>query len=343
MDAWVLLGETRYHALGFLAPTPDEIRTPFNRILAVDSTSPTPYTHILEVDAFSGDSAAYSRDLDRLARVPGADTTVRLYRQMRDALWGSDAAAADALRSLVDRQSYLLATVAEGALVGGTAERVATTIAAMPVTATTAAGYRALTFVLAGLGRGDDARIAGRKAFTADPANQDALAVGWRGWFLGTADSAQSLAALGDGRRLLAGHGYGYLADEEYGIATRDSALVVRAMSAATARDSTIMPRFYIPVYLAVHGWLAIAAGDTARGLREIDSLFARTRFTITQSLAMPRFVRAAAMARQPKTRAEGIRLLRYAFEYEPWLFHARQRVLREVLADSIRADAGTH
>lgn len=98
------------------------------------------------------------------------------------------------------------------------------------------------------------------------------------------------------------------------GDAARARALLDRAL----ARDSVAGPTRLRGLYLGVLGWVDLAAGDTARGLERMQAGIQQVGFaagSLALITAPLRFQVAAALARRPAARAEGIRRLRYGFD----------------------------
>jgi predicted Zn-dependent protease len=94
------------------------------------------------------------------------------------------------------------------------------------------------------------------------------------------------------------------------------AAPVVRQLNAL---DTAQIPRQVRGVPRALAGWLAMAQGDTAGGLEQIESGVREAGGAHATKITTPLRVQwAIALASNPTTRAEGIRRLRHGFDNDP-------------------------
>ena len=334
LRAWMLLGETRYHARALVAPTLEELRTPFERVLSLDSTLTSVRAHLLDVSAMFGDSARFFHDLDRMrATLGAADTTVTLYSLFGDAEWGSATSATAAMRTIFQERPSVRLALTEGALVvPGVAARLDSVLAR---TAGTPRGDTAQLYripILLAMGRVAEAKRATAALIAALPDLQAAYTLGALPLFMGIADTTTTLEPLRAAMRRWASRSFGGLSTAEYGVATRDTTLMRRGIDQVLSMDTVRLPPRWHAIYEIIPGWARITLGDSAAGARSIGDVLARTDFTLVALTKSPRFARAVTLARQPATRTEGIRLLRYSFGSDPEYFGAAQLALREAL-----------
>jgi len=330
VDGWYQLGESIYHRRELDAPSPDAMLSPFDRVLAIDSTLTPAAIHPLEIaleyreearfDRYLALYAASTDSIDaapwRMARASAwatdADTTglEPLFRENAGAAWSTfvsmardPAMTGDRLFDRVwgapqttgerDNLALQLEAGRAFALAGLGRLREAVTIAdSLREASSDLAVLAALQPVLTGVAPADY-RPRLLEPFLNSPPNNLPL----RFW--------QSIYALQVG----------------------DTAKARRLVDAGLAQDSTGANAKVRGLLIGARGWLTIARGDTAAGVREIRTALDRVSSLGGPMTAPLRWELALTLASRPVTRAEGIRRLRYGFDqdasYLPLTFYA--------------------
>jgi serine/threonine-protein kinase len=105
---WMVLGEVTFHSNDLLGLSAGELRVPFERSLALDSTYAPAYFHIVELALQQGDRASLSLYLGRLESQSAYPEHTRTYRLAEEIVWGA--------RDSVPARLELLAAVAQDAV-----------------------------------------------------------------------------------------------------------------------------------------------------------------------------------------------------------------------------------
>ena len=98
---WMVMGEVQYHSNDLLGLGTAELRVPFERATALDSTYAPAYFHIVELALQQGDRASLSRYLDRLEAQSAYPEHTREYRLADEIVWGARDSALARLELLV--------------------------------------------------------------------------------------------------------------------------------------------------------------------------------------------------------------------------------------------------
>jgi len=334
LDGWMLLGESRYHARAVFAPTAAELLEPFERVAALDPSRLSAYAHMLDVDVLTGDSARFALDFQRMRTAAGSDSALSLYTLFRDALWGPPGRATGATRALVERENAWVGVAAAGALeVPG---RVPLLVDALGAMAGSPRGDSVQVYRVALLlasGRHAEAEAAAQVLRRRVPDIRTPYRLLIAPLVMGVADSASTLGVMREAATRFSGRPFGHLLAAEIGVASGDSAAITRAVSVALATDSMVLPRRFHGYFEMVPAWGRVARGEPgstaelARRLHAVD-------FGLHNLTGAARFTLARALARDPSTRHEGIRLLRHGFHDDVEYASARLRAL----ADALRA-----
>ncbi len=332
LDAWMLLGETRYHARAVLAASPAEMRAPFERVLALDPSRVSAWDHILDVEVLAGDSASFARDIAQLGAVSGADSSVALHALFRAAEWGQGAEAATAVRTLVQRQNIWVGTIVAGALeVNGGASRMVDALG--PLVGTPAGDsvevYR-IALLLA-TGRRDEARRAGEAIARRAPELRTPYRLLAAQVVMGVESMPAVLPAMRAAEARFTRRPFGLLVAAEVGVLTHDTMAVARAVRAAIATDTTVLPARFHRYFAMLPAWERLLRGEPGAA-RELSTRLRLVDFGMHNLTGAARFTLARALAHDPATRAEGTRLLRDGFHDDPEYATERLELLREAL-----------
>jgi tRNA A-37 threonylcarbamoyl transferase component Bud32/TolB-like protein len=315
VDGWFLLGESQYHTRNLVGYDDSTLRSPFDRVIALDSTLTPAAIHPLELTLLAQDSGrfhTYFRVLERAAN----KQEVQAYAGGGEMTFG-----------------------------GGTVDSV--TAAAMQ-------RYQASQFGLLGyMTRRDapsDSVLAVVERWTAIFQNAP---VNWaragRGLALGGLGRFGEAYALGDSlRRETPDQGYGVLVwplilgfappgfavreteqlltesrRDAYQVIPLIQILLQRGRTTEAARlvdsmlvaDSVAVPRRVKAVLRAMRGWLAVERGDTADGIQVMRTGLEEAGGFNSWMTAPVRLRLATTMAAWQETRDEGIRMLQHSFD----------------------------
>lgn len=321
-EGWYLLGEAQYHARAVTALSPAELRAPFDRVLAIDSTLAPAAIHPAQLALQDRDSTGFARYV-RLLRQAGATARAEAYGTIWQAAWGpARGAAGDSAMALALRDDAFLSL-----LVGRLHDVAVDPDALLARLARAERAVRADAGLRTGLLTARAAMTAGLGRTTAADRQLDTLRllderlaarVAAHRTVLGLATAERVAGLLADGEATAA---------DPWSRSLFISAALARGalpkaralLDAAATSDSVRASAAWQAVLAAQRGWLQMAQGDTAAGLAAIERALAQGGGLAASRAGAPvRFVQALVLASRPASREEGIRRLRWGFEQEP-------------------------
>jgi eukaryotic-like serine/threonine-protein kinase len=326
IDAWLLLGEVLYHGRQLLGPTPAEIREPFDRVLALDSSLAPALSHPLELSLAASDSA-FARYV-RLLRIAASPADLAAYTTAGEAARDDGARLRDAVKSLItDRPGIAAALIARALATGGApVEAVLGGLAAAQPPARADAGKWAQLAatrarLLVGLGRLGAARTL-IDSLGAEPSAANASLFAMLGPVLaGMPDTALGRRAAAVVAKIPGHNAYIDLVRAHLGAAAGDADSAQRVVTGALRRDTSEVAASVRPLFTAAGGWAAMVRGDTTRGLTDLDAGLRDAGFGIPALLTAPmRYRWADALARKgdtPAARERGTRALENGFDID--------------------------
>jgi tRNA A-37 threonylcarbamoyl transferase component Bud32/tetratricopeptide (TPR) repeat protein len=341
-DGWYLLGEAQYHGRGFRPLPPDDLREPFDRVLALDSSLAPAAIHPMELAVSSGDTALLRR-YEVVFRSAGSESELTRASQVRRALAGDDSAfvamfdnpigAGLALASLLGR--FGDPEVDTDRLLQSAIE-----ISRDPPPTQFGTQLRSMGGLIAqSLGRTDSARSLIRGIPPSPNGGDLSMYVRSIPIFAGYADStlrAQMSAALSN-------------APANQFVATWRALIALDSRDPRTAQaiarqviaNPDTLQRFIHGALMGVDGLATVALGDTARGMAVVDSALKLIGGVTATGFTFPIQVRyAMLLTSRAGTRAEGIRRLKYGFPNAPEMYPILQYYLARAYESAEQPDS---
>ena len=314
-DGWFLLGESQYHTRHLLPMAPADLRAPFDRVLAIDSSLSPAAIHAVELSLVTGDTVAIRRYMNVYERAGAADEL----RKTRTALLVVQHVDS-AVRNVTSRygpSGVVMAALANRMLspdaTAGSIETMLDSLSLGIPASQRVNGLSSLGTVYGGLGQVALSRTIADsiRAVSPEMASSATMLPIYAGF---TTRAQQDAAVRGlanapdDNAFVQFLRALNYL---DMGDPTRAATAITRAL----AIPDSMRQAFLNGPLIALDGLRIVAQGDTARGLARADSGMrtpsglGATPFSAAVSLRL-----AVILASRPATREIGIRRLRYGF-----------------------------
>jgi tetratricopeptide (TPR) repeat protein len=320
VEGWYLLGESLFHIRGFRPVPPDSVSAVFDSVLRRDSTLFPALIHPLDLALLYRDKTRYSRYFPAFARTAAPDEVTAL-QTGAGFIWGPPPTT-KAIAAALANAGWLIESVnsvyRENSATSDTlVERVVRVQQAVPPVPQNQArllGYKAPA--LAGLGRWREAWALADSLQEFDPGKAMDVKI----WSLALRIAPASLSAVLDSAVARSPAG----AESEYANAMlemyRGHMAEGRRRIARTlaSRDARLMPPDIHGLLVAADGWGLLLQRDTVAGIARLRSgLDIAAAPGTSEETAYLRFQLALALAANPSTREEGIRRLRYGFDFD--------------------------
>jgi eukaryotic-like serine/threonine-protein kinase len=317
-DGWYLLGESQFHTKQLTGLAAAQLRDPFDRVLALDSTLTPAAIHPLETALADRDSAGFARYLG-IMRMSADPAEAAAFAAAGRLVWESRSPDSTEAAALLHHMGATLAAFAAAEHdPAATSDKVL-------------AGYDRLAQSLLRINPPTDARnqmVGGR-----------ALVLMGHGRF------TEAMVVVDSARRLDPGQANGLpLFPLTFGFAppgfagdVQDQLLKARIQNPfqaffvsalllnrgdldragklidSVARDTTKLPGFLRGAFIGARGWRELLVGDTVRGIQDLRFGSERVGNSMMFNGRL-RLELGAALAARPATRDEGLALLRNAF-----------------------------
>ena len=341
-DGWYLLGEAQYHGRAFRPLSPETLREPFDRVLALDSSLAPAAIHPMELAVTTGDTALLRR-YEVVFRSAGSESELNRAVQARRALAGDDSAFVAMFDNPIGAGLALASLHGRFADPEVDADRIlqsAIEISRDPPPTPFGFQLRSMGGLIAqALGRTDSARQLVR-GIGAQPNGGDvSMYVRMVPVFAGYADStllAQAGAALANApSNSFVGMWRALVALDSHN--PRGAQAIVRPMLA----NPDTLQRFMHGALLGIDGLATVALGDTTRGMAVLDSALSLMGGVSATGFTFPVQVRyAMLLTGRAATRAEGIRRLRYGFPNAPEMYPIMQYYLGRAYESAAQPDS---
>lgn len=331
LDGWYLLGESRYHFSSYRPASPLELREPFDRVLALDSSLAPAAIHPADLALLAGDTLGL-RGYERVFRMNGDSLGAQRLEAARLLLANpADSAAlarliADGSLGITASQNARMSRLRRTDSDSSEFRRIATIIGNLPVNPDYQSGLRYnAALVLAGIGD----TLASRGAVSGLPEEAvyrtilelfDAM--------VGMVDETE-LSRLDHWlvqRRdsvLKAGGRPSHASPLYQGIIALDRGNAVKAKAQARQvlenRNLAAGEGWMRDAATVLHGLAVVVGGDTLKGLAQADSgLRQLGEIWITPISPALQLRYAQVQVARQQTRAEGIKRLKHAFDRSP-------------------------
>jgi TolB-like protein len=349
IEARYLLGEALFHGRSLTAVPPDSVAAAFDAVLRLDSSLTPALIHPAELALIYRDSAAYVRYLAAMERSIGAEDPEG--RAAWRVVWGPHDAVSDSLLRTVIVQ-------AKGSTIGrdrdvwvarwrdprATSDRVLEILITRermgpPDDPVRLRALMVHSTAASGMGRIAEGRRLADSLFTRD------LRMG----FIATTfpilvgiTPAASIKDVETKLRAMANRPVASMALAELALARGDPAEARAVIARARSSDSVKASPVLRSLLDATEGWADLLEGDTASGIERIAAGLRQPGVLTVDAPTLPlRLQWALALAARPATRAEGIRRLRYGFDFEPEVLPLTSYALGQAYeADGHRAEA---
>lgn len=334
-DGWYLLGEAQYHGRSYRPLSPEQLRAPFDRVLAIDSSLTQAAIHPLELAIVDHDS----RLITRYAAVfDAAKATAELnrVRLIRQAMSGSDSATAALFDGAVG-SGFAVATLnahlTSDSASGDRLLSQLTSLASLVADEGSRARVRALAGLFgASVGRVDSARAYLRRPGSGD--NDGLVRVEYVPLLTGF-ETPDALARFDSAFARRDSGAPSIFREIREVLVALDRREPARALAVATRslRSGDSLPPVVRGTLVGLSGLAIAATGDTARALTLGDS----GRALIGSSLSLLSFSAAFQLrfalleSRIPSRREAALNRLRWGFWNTPEFFAARERALGSI------------
>lgn len=344
VDGWFLLGESQYHTRDLVGYPDSTLRGPFDRVIALDSSLTPAAIHPLEITLFAQDSARFPQYLRVLER-GGNETEIRAYTGGGELAFGKgviDSATGAAMQEYRFSQAGLLGYMTRK---DPPSDSVVATLKhwkAQLRFPTTIQFEVAKGEALSGLGRFQAAYALGDSMRKENPQQGGAVLL----WPLALGFAPPDFAGEYVQRMVTAPRREPFQVNAIIQVLLRQN----RGMEAGRLIDSllavdptTISPKLRA-LLRASRGWLAVQRGDTAGGIKAMQTGLEDVG-TFSSFVTLPvRLELAWTMAHWPETREQGIRMLQYSFDTDfgtgPMLDYALGRAYEAAGRRAEAADA---
>ncbi|MHB1330322.1 MAG: hypothetical protein ACYC2K_19150, partial [Gemmatimonadales bacterium] len=333
VEGWFILGESYYHNRATQPRTPDEIRAPFDRVIALDSSLTPAALHPAEMAIAYRDSALLDRYIGVMRRA-GSDDEAQGYQAAADLAWGRRGLDSTVIALIGGRRGAYQAAInaaalapdADGDRVWALARQAFSVAGGQP-------GEQGLarSVLAAGLGRFDLAELIADSLQAVSPELRGSALLHPITLGIAPAGYAGDIAT-----RVLAAkrvHPFQVHAVIQVALVRGDLALAERLADSLLARDTVAVGGAVRSLVTAAKGRVMLARGDTLGGIRLLGSALDGAAGTIPPFLSAPaRLELATVLAMRPETRAVGLMRLRYGFESDLGLVPVTQLLLGRAL-----------
>jgi len=309
-EGWYLLGESQYHTRVLNGLGGDQLRAPFDSVLALEPSLVAAVLHPLEMSLAEVDREAFDRYVDFLRRA-GADTAMASYSAAAGIVFGTDPdgtlddvsgmgpymaailsfyksphSTSDSIVALGKKLFPEMGQSFDRGMRGDALASTGRLAAALAIADSMAPeSSAALNFVKIPIAVGyapDDYALEWREKFDAVTLEQDISRYLFRVYYT-----------------LIEGN------------AAEANLLIQRAL----ALDTTAITRQFRSIFKAADGWRMMVEGDTTAGIQRIESSLIEAGSSHQVRTAPIRLQWSIALVSNATTRAEGIRRLRYGFD----------------------------
>ena len=320
VEGWYLLGESMFHTNAFRPAGPESISAVFDSVLRRDSTLSPALIHPMDLALLYRDSVRFARYFRTMRRTAPAGTVSAL-ETAAGLIWGpepSDSVLIAALRTVPS--GVIQPVFSSYRQNGATSDSVLRLFGRIEKLARRSPQFLTRTLALrahalAGLGRWREARVVADSLRSLDQGK----AIEVQAWAIALGLAPSSPAGFLDSAVAAFPPG----PEAEYGKAVlllvRGQVAEGRRRLARALADSARMSAVDRGLMLAADGWGALMQGDSARGLARLRSGLDQLAAPGTaEESAFLRLQLGLALASRNDTRTEGIRYLRYGFDYQP-------------------------
>lgn len=316
VEGWFILGEAYYHNRVVDPRTPEEIRAPFDRVIALDSSLTPAALHPAEMAIAYRDSIMVERYLGVIQRA-GSEDEARAYRVAADLGWGRRQMDSSVAIQIGNRRGAYQAAI-HAATIAPNAD--AETVWNLTRLAFSAAGGPpgelglARSASAAGLGRFDQAQaIADSLQAISQELRISALLYPV---ILGIAPAGYGGGIVDRILGARRAHLFEAYMVIQIALAKGDLGLAGRLADSLLSRDTVAVGGAFRALTSAAKGRVLIGRGDTLGGLRLLGTGLRGAAGPLPPFLSAPaRLELATVLAMRPETRAEGLLRLRYGFE----------------------------
>jgi len=319
VEGWYLLGEAMFHLRSSRPTAPDSVSAVFDSVLRRDSTLFPALIHPIDLALLYRDSSRFARYSRIIERIAPAITSSAL-KTTAGLVWGPEPSEGALLAALQAQPSWVVQPAFSSYRRNGvTSDSVLRLFRRIQEVAHRSPQFLARSLALtahatAGLGRWRETQVL---ADSLSRLNRG-MAVGVRAWAIALGLAPKSSAGFLDSAvaALPAGP------EAEYGRAMvhlgRGEVAEGRRRLARALADSARMSPVPRGRLLAADGWGALMQGDTASGLARLRSGLDEAAPGAAEDSGFLGLQLALALVARDDTRAEGIRYLRYGFDYQP-------------------------
>jgi tRNA A-37 threonylcarbamoyl transferase component Bud32/tetratricopeptide (TPR) repeat protein len=319
-DGWFLLGEAQYHGRAFRPLAPDDLREPFDRVLALDSSLAPAAIHPMELAVAAGDTVLLRR-YEAVFRTAGSESELGRVALVRRALAGDDSAFVAMFDTPIGTglaQALLHGRFADPEVDPDRLLGSALALARNPPNTPFGGQLRPIGALYAqALGRTDSARALVRSLGPLPNGGDMSMYIRSVPIFAGYADSAllaQAGNALGNAPpNSFVGAWRALIALE------RGDPRTTQTIARQLLGNPDTLQQFMRGTLMGLDGLATVALGDTARGMAQVDSALRVIGGANSTGFTFPVQLRyAMLLTTRPATRAEGIRRLKYGFPNAP-------------------------
>jgi hypothetical protein len=341
-DGWFLLGEAQYHGRQIRPMAPNDLREPFDRVLALDSSLAPAAIHPMELAVATGDTALLRR-YEAVFRSAGSESELNRAALVRRALAGDDSAFVAMFDTPIG--TGLATSLMHGRFADPNVDpdrllQSAIALSLDPPDTPFGFQLRSMGGLMAqALGRTDSAQALIRSIGPQPNGGDLSLFVRAMPVFAGYADSAllaQSSAALRNAPSNSFVGAWRALIAIESG-APREAQTIARNL---LANPDTLQP-FMRGVLYGLEGLATVSLGDTTAGMIVVDSALKLIGGANSTGFTFPVQLRyAMLLTSRPATRAEGIRRLKYGFPNTPEMYPILQYYMGRAYESAAQPDS---
>jgi serine/threonine-protein kinase len=325
-DALYQLGESMYHTREIRPQPPESLRVPFEQVLAIDSTLAPALIHPMEMALSDHDSVLYAHYLTQLTAA--ADPAqVAGWRAAGDLVWRNAEPDEALVKSMLAAGTGSLSAAEHGLLDDAgppvdSALRIITDLHAVMRAIPGRANQSNFIYgsTLAMLGHFAELQKFGQGLLPTDQQNGYVMML--MPSLMGQAAPADMKANLARGVEIAKKQSSPFpsLLFSIVALQVGDTAQARKLLQPWLSRDTTAMSgdeKAAHKLMQVLDGWRLIAQGDTARGLLAMREGLDQLANRLGAPLKDPaRFQYSVTLASRPDTRAQGIRLLEYGYDF---------------------------
>jgi hypothetical protein len=349
VEARYLLGEALFHGSELTGVPPESIAAAFDAVLRFDSSLTPALIHPAELALQYRDSAAYAKYLAAMERSVGAED--REGRAALRVVWGPRGAVRDSLiRTVVVHARGSTLGPGRDVFVAGYrdprtgSDRVLEIPIARERMGPPDDQGRLNAMLVHSIAASGMGRVAeGRRV--ADSLVARDLRMGFIATTFPVLVGITPRASMKDAEarlRAMANRPVASMVLAELALARRNPAEARAVIARARRSDSVKASPVLRSLFDATEGWADLLEGDTASGTMRIATGLQQPGVLTVDAPTLPlRLQWALALAARPATRAQGIRRLRYGFDFEPAILPLTFYALGQAYAaDGNRAEA---